>query len=97
VNARIGVSRADQLVAALKKRKYRNSVVVVAWEHKNIVSIARDLLSANGGDATRVPNKWSGDDFDSLFVITVTRAEKNTKASFTWKHEGLDGQPLACP
>jgi hypothetical protein len=62
VDASIGVSRTDRLEAALEKRKYRNALVVVAWEHNDIVTIARDLLSANGGDTTRVPDAWPGDD-----------------------------------
>jgi hypothetical protein len=96
VNTRIGVSHTDRLKAALEKRKYRNAVVVVAWEHNRIVTIARDLLSANGGDAAQVPNEWPGDDFDSIFVITITRTGVTAKASFASKHEGLNGQPIAC-
>ena len=68
VNASIGVSHTDRLEATLEKRRYHNAVVVVAWEHNDIVTIARDLLAANGGDATRVPDEWPGDDFDSLGV-----------------------------
>jgi hypothetical protein len=96
VNASIGVSHTDRLEATLEKRRYHNAVVVVAWEHNDIVTIARDLLAANGGDATRVPDEWPGDDFDSLFVITITWAGKSTNASFVRKHEGLDGQPNDC-
>jgi len=96
VDASIGVSHTDRLEAALEKRKYRNALVLVAWEHNDIVTIARDLLSANGGDTTRVPDASPGDDFDSLFVVTITRIGKSTKASFERKHEGLDGQPIDC-
>jgi hypothetical protein len=96
VNASIGVSHTDRLEATLEKRIYHNAVVLVAWEHNDIVTIARDLLSANGGDATRVPDEWPGDDFDSLFVITITRTGTGTNASFARKHEDLDGQPIEC-
>jgi hypothetical protein len=96
VNASIGVSHTDRLEATLEKRRYHNAVVLVAWEHNDIVTIARDLLSANGGDATRVPDEWPGDDFDSLFVITITRTGTSTNATFARKHEGLDGQPIEC-
>jgi hypothetical protein len=96
VDASIGVSHTDQLEVALEKRRYHNAVVIVASEHNDIVTIARDLLSANGGDATRVPEEWPGHDFDSLFVITITRDGKSTNASFEQKHEGLDGQPIDC-
>jgi hypothetical protein len=35
--------------------RYRNALVVVAWEHKIIETIVQNLLSANG-DRTTVPN-----------------------------------------
>ena len=36
---------------------------------------------------------WDGKDFDSMYVLTIGE----TKATFDQKHEGLDGQPDACP
>ena len=36
---------------------------------------------------------WDGKDFDSMYVVTIGE----TDATFDQKHEGLDGQPNACP
>jgi hypothetical protein len=57
----------------------------------------RALLTAHDGDVTEVPKKWHGDDFDSMYVVTITRTGHNTKATFALKHEGLDGQKDTCP
>ncbi|MBA8878387.1 hypothetical protein [Phyllobacterium myrsinacearum] len=96
VNASIGVSDRKDLTKALSKPELRNARVLVAWEHKKIDNIVSDLLTANNGDATSVP-KWSGDDFDSIYVVTITRNGEAAKATFEIKHEGLNGQSQTCP
>jgi hypothetical protein len=96
VNASIGVSERKDLAKALSKPELRNARVLVAWEHKKIDNIARDLLEANNGDAAVVP-KWSGDDFDSIYVVTITRNGGAAKAAFEIKHQGLNGQSKSCP
>jgi hypothetical protein len=96
VHASLGVSDTDGLRAALEQPLYRNALIVVAWEHKLIGTIARAVLGDYGGDPTAVP-KWHGDDFDSIYVVTINRTGDSAKATFVVKHEGLDGQPDTCP
>jgi hypothetical protein len=96
VNANIGISKTEQLQAALEQPRYRHHLVLVAWEHKLIETVARALLAAHGGDATTVP-KWTGDDFDSIYVVTINWSGDAAKASFAHKQQGLDGQSDACP
>jgi hypothetical protein len=96
INASFGLSDTDGLRAALEQPLYRNSLVLVAWEHALIETIARGLLTAHGGDPALVP-KWHGDDFDSIYVVTITWTGDAAKAAFAHKREGLDGQPDTCP
>ena len=96
VNASIGVSKMDQLQAALEQPGNRSGLILVAWEHRLIENIARMLLNAHGGDAAVVP-KWHGDDFDSIYVVTMNWTGDTAKATFVHQHEGLDGQPNLCP
>ncbi|MFJ7354521.1 hypothetical protein ACIQWS_10195 [Phyllobacterium sp. NPDC097923] len=96
VNASIGVSERKDLTKALSKQKLRNARILVAWEHKKIDNIVSDLLEANNGDAGAVP-KWQKDDFDSIYVVTITRNGETSKSTFEIKHQGLNGQPQTCP
>jgi len=96
VNASIGVSKMDQLQVALEQPLNRNGLILVAWEHKLIENIVSMLLNAHGGDAAIVP-KWHGDDFDSIYVVTMNWTGDTAKATFVHQHEGLDGQPNLCP
>src|SRR5271169_4739386 len=96
VNASFGVSNTDGLQAAVEQPIYRNALVLIAWEHVLIETIARKLLTTHGGDPSLVP-KWHSDDFDSIYLVTITGVGNAAKASFAHKHEGLDGQPNTCP
>jgi hypothetical protein len=94
VDVSVDVSDVPGLTGAIEKAlsARSNALILVAWEHKRIEEIAQKLLSAHGGDPSVVP-KWKGDDFDSIYVITVT----NAKASFAVKQEGLNGLSDSCP
>jgi hypothetical protein len=96
VNASFGFSDTDGVRAAVEQPVYRNAVVLVAWEHRSIEPIARALLTAHGGDPALVP-KWRKEDFDSIYVVTIRGTGNAAKATFSHRHEGLDGQPDACP
>jgi hypothetical protein len=96
VDVSIGFSEVKRLLFTLDQLKYRNALILIAWEHKLIEETARAVLEAHGGDAGVVP-KWHDNDFDSIYVITITRTEDATNAIFTLKQEGLDGQKDTCP
>ncbi len=96
VDTRFGYDDVDDLKAELKKPDYAGKLIFVAWEHKQIVDLARQLMSENGGDAKAVP-KWHGKDFDSLYVLHIGASKAGAGATFERMAEGLDGRPEACP
>jgi hypothetical protein len=96
VNASIGFSDADGLQAAIEQPRYRNALILIAWEHNIITDAARALLAAHGGDLGLVP-KWDGNDFDSIYVVTISRTGNTTKATFALKRQGLNRQKDTCP
>jgi hypothetical protein len=96
VNTQFGLSDLKGLQDTLENARYRNTLILVAWEHRYIVSIARALLAAHAADPALVP-EWNGQDFDSIYVIAIVRTGDTTKATFAHKQEGLDGQPATCP
>jgi hypothetical protein len=53
-------------------------------------------IPAHGGNPALVP-KWDKDDFDSIYVVTITGTGDAAKVTFSHGREGLDGQPDACP
>ena len=56
----------------------------------------RRLLSAYGSDATEVPD-WSGDDYDSIFVLHIRTEGGKRTVTFAHEQEGLNGMSPDCP
>ena len=96
VQADFGFTDTAKLRRALAKPALRDGLVVVAWEHKLIDGIARDILKANSADPDVVPT-WEGGDFDSIYVLRLTRNGDRTQAVFLHDSEGLNGLPNTCP
>ena len=93
VDTSIGVKDWAALGQTLQTAPYHNALVLVAWEHSNIVKLARALMTQHGGRASDVPD-WDYRDFDSIYVIRIAPGGGVT---FERRHEGLNGQPSACP
>jgi hypothetical protein len=88
--------RESLQIAVEKQRMPDHSVfLLVAWEHKQIAPIVRELLAAHEADAETVKQvkDWESKDFDSMYVVTIG----DTKTTFDHKYEGLDKQPESCP
>jgi hypothetical protein len=79
----------------LLKSKFDNATVFIAWEHKKLEDLAKNLVKAAGGDDSVVP-KWHGDDFDSIYIVQIQRSGSSTSVSFKTDAEQLDNQPTSC-
>ena len=93
VDTSIGVADWQKLSQTLQTAPYRNALVLVAWEHSDIVKLARALMAQHGGSASDVPD-WDYRDFDSIYVIRIAA---DGGIGFERRHEGLNGEPAACP
>ncbi len=93
VEANLGFSDVAGLKAALEAPEYHHALVVVAWEHRLIDVVVRELLSAHGADPKLAPT-WADDDFDGVDVVTI---DAEGHATFARTKEGLNGQPESCP
>jgi len=97
VNAALGYEDIAGLQAALLAPALQDRTIFVAWEHREIELLARAMLKSAGGNADAVP-AWKGNDFDSLYVLKVSRDDDGkTQIAFQLDHQGLDGMPATCP
>ena len=96
VNTEFGASEIDGLQQELQKPEYKSATAFVAWEHNALDEFVKKLVSANGGSSWQVPS-WAGDDYDSIFVVRITRAGGKEAVAFTVDHEGLNHLSDKCP
>jgi hypothetical protein len=95
VHAGIGVRDIAALQTALDAPALAGATVVVAWEHSEIVALARNLMAAHGGIGS-VPD-WDRRDYDGIYVVRVVRDGPVVRSSFGLQREGLDGLSATCP
>ena len=91
-----GYAQIDKLGSALLDPAYRDKLVVVAWEHKLIEKLVRQIVSSHGGNAGEVP-KWHSDDFDSIYIVKLDWRSGAPRATFEHSEEGLNGRSTDCP
>ncbi|HEY3913022.1 MAG TPA: hypothetical protein VGN61_00940 [Verrucomicrobiae bacterium] len=96
VNTEFGFREIDGLEKELEKPGYQNAVVFVAWEHGLLDRFVKEMVKSHGGDDTQIP-KWPGKDYDSIFLVKITRSGGTQTVSFTIDHEGLDNLSDDCP
>jgi hypothetical protein len=95
VNASFGLDMPVELATTLDDRKYGGKIILVAWEHKSIVSMISALLNAHGFSSDTIP-KWAKNDFDSIYIVRITRLPSGDIVKFEQRSEGLDGLPGSC-
>ena len=96
VDTRFGFKDIEELQATLAQPDYRNATVLVSWEHKQLVKLARNIVKDSGIDKALVP-KWPGEDFDSMYVLRITRDGAKTTTRFEQLKQGLNNQSASCP
>jgi len=97
VDVQLGFEQFVKLGRILAAPSLAGSLVVVAWEHKVVRDMVRDILQRHGGDPGLV-RKWKDDDFDRIDVVEITRTPgKPDAASYRRDQQGLDGVPGDCP
>ena len=77
INSKYDVDNVKEMAAAILKT---NGYALVVWEHDKIDNLVKSL----GADAKGM--KWSGDDFDSIWIITF----KNGKATISTDKENIN-------
>jgi len=96
VNTEFGYREIKGLEGELAKTNYQGATVFIAWEHGLLDEFAKNLVKDNGGNPAQVPG-WPGDDFDTIFLIKITRTGGGSTAAFTVDHENLNGLADDCP
>lgn len=98
VDTDYGFAQVDLLRQALVAPEQRGKMIVVAWEHHEIETLARTIIQQYGGPDQDVP-PWQSNDFDAIYIVKLdwTNDGAARRATFKLDHEGLDGRAADCP
>ena len=95
VDARFSFDDLDGLTGELVAPAYQRALVFVAWEHTELVEMLKKLFVSLGADSSVIPH-WEGDDFDSIYLVTIRSENGQRSVSFQHDHEGLNGMKTDC-
>jgi len=96
VNTQFGFREIKGLENELAQPSYQSATIFVAWEHGLLDDFVREMVKRYGEDPKQVP-PWPSKDFDSIFLLKITRSEGRTSIVFTIDHEDLDNLSDECP
>ena len=77
--------------------KYHNSTIYTAWSHGYLPELINKVAGKAVGEKQNITEDWAGNDFDSLYVLTLTwHNGKASLQSHSYK-QGLDHGKETCP
>ena len=95
VDTRFAFDDIESLKTELISPAYQRALIFVAWEHAKLAEMLQSLVKTLDGDPASIPN-WDGDDFDSIYLITIRTENGKRTASFQQDHEGLNDLKTDC-
>lgn len=97
VNIDFAANDTDELADELLSDKYRNATVYTAWSHGYLPELINTVAGKALGDERVITEDWNGDDFDTLYVLTLTWHDGKASLLSRNVRQGLDGGAHSCP
>ncbi|MFF7107101.1 histidine phosphatase family protein [Pseudomonas sichuanensis] len=97
VNIDYGANDTDGLAKELLRDKYRNATVYTAWSHGYLPELINAVAGKALGEERVITQDWSGDDFDTLYVLTLTWHDGKASLLSRNVRQGLDNGASGCP
>lgn len=97
VNIDYAANDTDDLADELLQDKYRNATVYTAWSHGYLPDLINAVAGKALGEERVITEDWSGDDFDTLYVLTLTWRDGKAHLLSHNVRQGLDHGAHSCP
>jgi hypothetical protein len=97
INIDYDANDTTDLAAELLRDKYHDATVYTAWSHGYLPELVNKVAQQASGHKVKLVDDWTGDDFDSVLVLTLKWV--NGKASLEYENykQGLNNGPVGCP
>ncbi|MED7669997.1 hypothetical protein ABIA54_004167 [Pseudomonas sp. EB276 TE3739] len=97
VNIEFSANDTSDLARELLDEKYHNSTIYTAWSHGYLPELINKVAGNAVGKKQNITEDWAGNDFDSLYVLTLKwHNGKASLQSHSYK-QGLDNGKATCP
>jgi hypothetical protein len=97
VNINFSANDTSDLTDELLLDKYHNSVIYTAWSHGYLPELINKVAGEAIGKKQNIIDDWESNDYDSLYVLTLTwHNGKASLVSHAYK-QGLNNGQETCP
>ncbi len=97
INLAFSANDTRQLAAELTDDKYHNATIYTAWSHGYLPELINTVAAKATGKTMSLTEDWADNDFDSLYVLTLTWHNGNATLVSRVDHQGLNNGAKACP
>ena len=97
VNIDYAANDTDDLAEELVRDKYRNATVYTAWSHGYLPDLINAVAGKALGEKRIIIEDWKGDDFDTLYVLTLNWRDGKAHLLSRNVRQGLDHGAQSCP
>jgi hypothetical protein len=97
INIDYGANDTGALADELMRDKYHDSTIYTAWSHGYLPELINKVAEEASGKKITLLDDWTGDDFDSVMVLTLKW--NNGKATIEYENykQGLNDGSEGCP
>ncbi|MGG2019517.1 histidine phosphatase family protein [Pseudomonas protegens] len=97
VNIDFGANDTDELADEFLREQYHNATVYTAWSRGYLPELINAVAGKVLGEERMIVEDWRRDDFDTLYVLTLTWRDGKARLHSQSLHQGLDHRESACP
>ncbi|WP_244653015.1 hypothetical protein [Pseudomonas syringae] len=97
VNIDFSANDTSDLAHELMEAKYHDATIYTAWSHGYLPDLVNKVAEEASGKKTTLIEDWTGDDFDSLLVMTLKWTNGKATLDYQIHKQNLNNGTVSCP
>jgi hypothetical protein len=97
VNIDYGANDTADLADELMRDKYHDATIYTAWSHGYLPELINKVAEEASGKKVTLLDDWTGDDFDSVSVLTLKWVDGKATLDYENYKQGLNDGDKGCP
>ncbi|MDH0745051.1 hypothetical protein N5D61_01640 [Pseudomonas sp. GD03842] len=97
VNIDFAANDTSDLARELMRDKYHDATIYTAWSHGYLPELINKVAERASGQDLKLVQDWTGDDFDSVMVLTLKWNDGKATLQYENYKQNLNDGAVGCP
>ena len=97
INIDFAANDTSDLADEFMRDKYRDATIYTAWSHGYLPELINKVAREASGKDLKLVDDWTGDDFDSVLVLTLKWNDGKATLQYENYKQNLNGGEAGCP